>query len=51
MRQDKFMERNHENRMNWKQAVINSPVGFDYTIGYLAQAVFVNLNKFKIITF
>jgi hypothetical protein len=47
----KYMLRYHENRMDLEQAGINSPVAFDcgaaFEAAHLAQAVFVNLDKFK----
>jgi hypothetical protein len=48
---NKFMQRYNKNRMNLKETGINSPVAFDcdatYMVAHLAQAVFVNFNKFK----
>jgi hypothetical protein len=50
----KYMQRFHENRMDLKWTGINSPVAFDYDaihmVAHLAQAVFVNLDKFKLKT-
>ncbi|MFA6973817.1 MAG: hypothetical protein WC238_03730 [Parcubacteria group bacterium] len=47
----KYMQRYHENRMDQKLAGKISPVAFDYAATFkvvrLAQAVLVNLNKFK----
>lgn len=54
IKQVKYMQNYHENHMVLKQAGINSPVAFNwdatFIVAHLAQAVFVNLNKFKIIT-
>jgi hypothetical protein len=50
----KFMNKHYENRMNSKLAGIGSQATFDcpatFAVACLAQAVFVDLKEFKIIT-